>query len=125
MDDAKLGKTYRDGEVIVREGETGDRMYIVQSGRVRVTRNAEGGEIHLTELKEGDFFGELAIIEAEVRSATVRAFGDATLLSIDKKNFLRRVHEDPSLAYLVLQRLSQRIRQLTDELAELRARHAL
>jgi CRP-like cAMP-binding protein len=122
LDDGKLGRIYRDGEVIVREGEIGDRMYIVQSGRVRVTRNAEGEEIHLAELKEGDFFGELAIIEAEVRSATVRAFGDATLLSIDKKNFLRRVHEDPSLAYLVLQRLSQRIRQLTDELTELRAR---
>ncbi len=123
MEDGKLGRMYHDGEVIVREGEVGDRMYVIQSGRVRVTRNAEGEEIHLTELKEGDFFGELAIIESEVRSATVRAFGDVMVLSIDKKNFLRRVHEDPSLAYLIVQRLSQRIRQLTDELAELRARH--
>jgi len=123
LEDGKLGRMYHDGEVIVREGEIGDRMYVIQSGRVRVTRNAEGEEIHLTELKEGDFFGELAIIESEVRSATVRAFGDVMVLSIDKKNFLRRVHEDPSLAYLIVQRLSQRIRQLTDELAELRARH--
>lgn len=122
MEDGKLGKTYQDSEAIVREGEVGDRMFIIQSGRARVTREENGQEIFLTELKAGDFFGELAIIDKEVRSATVRASGEVRLLSIDKKNFLRRVHEDPSLAYQVLQRLSHKIRELTDELARLRAR---
>lgn len=121
MEEGKLGKIYRDGEVIVREGDIGDRMYVIQSGRARVTRNAEGKDIHLAELKEGDFFGEMAIIEREVRSATVRAFGEVSLLSIDKKNFIRRVHEDPSLAYRILQRMSQKIRQLTDQIAQARA----
>ncbi len=122
MDEGKLGKTYPDGAVIIREGEPGDRMYIIQSGRVRVSREANGEEIPLGELKEGDFFGEMAILEREVRSATVRAVGEASLLSIDKKSFLRRVHEDPSLAYRILERMSRRIRELTTLVAQLRAR---
>ncbi len=124
MEEGKLGKIYHDGEVIIREGDTGDRMFVIQSGRVRVTRNAEGKDIHLSELKEGDFFGEMAIIEREVRSATVRAFGEVSLLSIDKKNFIHRVHEDPSLAYRILQHMSQKIRQLSDQLAQARARQS-
>ena len=121
MDEGKLGKIYPDGAIIAREGDVGDKMYIIQSGRVRVTREADGVEIPLVELKEGDFFGEMALIEREVRSATVRAVGEASLLSIDKKSFLRRVHEDPSLAYRILERMSRRIRELTIEVAQLKA----
>src|SRR5512147_476897 len=121
MEDGKLGKTYSDGEFIVRQGEVGDRMFIIQSGKVRVSRMTDNREIQLAELKEGDFFGEMAIIDREVRSATVSAMGEVRLLSIDKKTFLRRVHEDPSLAYQVLYRMSQKIRELSAELAQLKA----
>jgi len=121
LEDGRLGKVYPDGAVIVREGETGDRMFMIQSGRVRVTRQADGDDVTLTELGAGDFFGEMALIEREVRSATVRALGEVSLLSIDKKSFLRRVHEDPSLAYRILERMSHRIRELSDELAALKA----
>lgn len=120
MEDGKLGKTYSDGKIIVRQGEVGDRMFVIQSGRVRVTRAVDGREIVLAELKEGDFFGEMAIIDREERSATVSAVGDVRLLSIDKKNFLRRIHDDPSLAYRVLQRMSQKIRELDAELTQLK-----
>lgn len=122
MEDGKLGKTYSAGEVIVREGELGDRMFIIQNGCVRVTRMIDDREIQLGELKAGDFFGEMAIIDREVRSATVSAVGDVRLLSIDKKNFLRRIHEDPSLAYRVLHRMSQKIRELDSELTRLKLR---
>jgi len=121
LEDGRLGKVYPDGAVIIREGETGDRMFMIQSGRVRVTRQADGDDVTLTELGAGDFFGEMALIEREVRSATVRALGEVSLLSIDKKSFLRRVHEDPSLAYRILERMSHRIRELSDELAALKA----
>ncbi len=121
MEDGKLGKTYSDGDIIVRQGEKGDRMFIIQSGKVRVTRVTDNREIQLAELKEGDFFGEMAIIDREVRSATVSAVGEVRVLSIDQKNFLRRVHEDPSLAYQVLHRMSQKVRELSDELAQLKA----
>lgn len=121
MEEGKLGKTYQDGTVIVREGDVGDQMFVVQSGRVRVTCKGDGGEIPLVELGEGDIFGEMALIEKEVRSATVVALGEVRLLSIDKKSFLRRVHEDPSLAYRILLRMSHRIRELTNEVAQLKA----
>ena len=121
MEEGRLGKLYPDGEIIFREGEVGDRMFIVQSGRVRITTAATGTHVVLNELREGYFFGEMAIIGREVRSATVRAAGEARLLSIDKKSFLRRVHEDPSLAYRILERMSKRIRELTVELAQLKS----
>lgn len=122
MEEGKLGKIYPDGAVIVRQGEEGEQMFVIQSGRVRVTCDSEGGEVVLNEMTEGEIFGEMALIEKEVRSATVTAVGEVRLLSIDKKSFLRRVHEDPSLAYRILQRMSQRIRGLTTEVAELKSR---
>jgi CRP-like cAMP-binding protein len=122
LEDGKLGKTYQDGETIVAQGEVGDRMFVIQSGRVRVSHTNDRRSVILAELKEGDFFGEMALIDREVRSATVQAIGEVRLLSIDKKNFLRRVHEDPSLAYQILERMTKKIRSLTEEVARLQAR---
>lgn len=115
----KLGKIYQDGEVIVRQGEVGDCMYVVQEGKVEVVLETEGREIRLAELGEGELIGEMAIFDREVRMATVRAFGKARVLTVDERNFLRRVHEDPSLAYRLVRTMSQRIRELTTEVARL------
>jgi len=120
LEEGKLGKTYEDGEAIIREGEMGDRMFIIQSGHVRVSRRTNGQDMELARLKAGDFFGEMTLIDKEVRSATVSAIGQVRLLSIDKKNFLRRVHEDPSLAYRVIHKMSQKIRELNEELSKLK-----
>jgi len=113
-----LGKMYRDGEVIVREGETGECMYVIQEGQVEVLLEKEGKQARLAVMSEGDFFGEMALIEREVRSATVRALGNVRVLSVDKVTFLRRIHEDPSLAYRILQKMSHRIRELDDLLGQ-------
>jgi hypothetical protein len=113
-----LGKTYRDGEVIVREGEMGDCMYVIQEGQVEVLLEKGGKQARLAVMGEGDFFGEMALIEREVRSATVRALGGVRVLSVDKATFLRRIHEDPSLAYRILQKMSHRIRELHDLLGQ-------
>ncbi len=111
-----LGKSYQDGEFIVREGEAGDHMYVIQAGQVEVIRKDGDGEIRLAVLGEGDFFGEMAIFEREVRSASVRALGGTRVLTVDKKTFLGRINEDPSLAFRIVQTLSRRIRRLDDEL---------
>ncbi len=98
-----LGKIYRDGEEIIRQGKTGDSMYVVQSGRVEVIQKSRiGVEQHLAFLKAGDFFGEMAVFEKEVRSATVRAAGEARVMKVDKKTLLRRIREDPLLAVNLL-----------------------
>jgi CRP-like cAMP-binding protein len=113
-----LGRIYRDGEKIIRQGNTGDSMYVVQGGRVEVIQHSEsGGEQHLAFLEAGDFFGEMAVFEKEVRSATVRADGEARVLKIDKKALLTRIREDPLLAVNLLKTMSHRIRDLNVEIS--------
>jgi CRP-like cAMP-binding protein len=113
-----LGKVYVDGEVIIRQGETGDSMYVVQGGRVEILQDSQkGGEQHLAFLDTGDFFGEMAVFEKEVRSATVRAKGEARVLKIDKKALLTRIREDPLLAVNLLKTMSHRIRHLNEEVS--------
>jgi flavin-dependent dehydrogenase len=111
-----LGKIYRPGEVIIRQGDVGDCMYVIQSGKVEVILEKEGKEIRLAELGEGDFFGEMALFEKDVRSATVHPLGEVRVLTVDKKMFLRKIHDDPSLAFMIMKRMSQRIRELDGEL---------
>ena len=112
-----LGKTYADGEVIVRQADVGDCMYVVQSGRVEVVQSSEHGKQHLAFLETGDFFGEMSVFEKEVRSATVQSSGEARVLKVDKKTLLRRIREDPLLAVNLLQTMSHRIRDLNAEVA--------
>ena len=112
-----LGKTYGDCEEIIRQGNVGESMYVVQSGRVEVIQlSASGEEQHLAFLEAGDFF-EMSVFEKEVRSATVRASGEARVLKIDKKTLLRRIREDPLLAVNLLKTMSHRIRHLNAEIA--------
>jgi CRP-like cAMP-binding protein len=119
MKQGELGRTYRAGETIAKQGEVGDCMYVIQAGTVEVVRESDAGEVKLAELAEGDFFGEMALFEKDVRSATVRPLGEARVLTIDKKMFLRKVHEDPSLAFRIMQKMSQRIRELDGQVAGL------
>ncbi len=114
-----LGRVYEDGEVVIRQGETGDHMFAIQSGQCEVVQESDGGETRLSVLGNGDIFGEMALFEKQPRSATVRALGQVRILTVDKKAFLRRVHEDPSLAYRILKNMSQRIRTLNEELVRL------
>lgn len=118
METGALGKVYQDGEVIITQGEKGDTMYVIQNGKVEVIHVKDGEEIRLSVLKDGDVFGEMALFEREPRSATVRAMGEARVLTVDKKTFLRRVHQDPSLAFRILQKMSQRIREMDAQLVK-------
>lgn len=122
MSEGMLGREYADGETICREGDVGDCMYVIQAGRALVLRKEDGGTIAIGELAPGDIFGEMVIFERQPRSATVLAKGTARLLTLDRKAFLRAVHEDPSVAYRILQMMSHRIRSLNDELVRLQAR---
>ena len=120
MSDRGLGTVYGDHQVVVHEGDVGDCMYVIQAGEVEVVQRAEGGEQQLALLLAGDFFGEMAIFEREVRSATVRAVGEARILKVDRKTLLRRIHEDPLLAVNILKTLSDRLRDANAKLARLR-----
>ena len=120
MEPGALGRVYEDGEIIVHQGEIGDCMFVVQEGQVEVLVGQDGKETPLGVRGPGEFFGEMAIFEREARMATVRALGRARILTVDKENFMRRIHEDPSLAYGMVQTMSHRMRELSAELAALR-----
>src|SRR5262245_24793639 len=75
-------RSYKLGEVVFRQGETGDRMYLVYSGKVRVLREKNGEEVPLNTLYPGEHFGELALVSGQPRSATIRAAADSTLVSL-------------------------------------------
>ena len=122
MNTSALGRTYADRECIIRQGEVGECMYVVQMGKVEVVRKEGEFEVSLAVLEEGDFFGEMALFEQEVRSATVRAMGECQVLTVDKKTLLGRVQEDPSLAFNILRTMSHRIRKLNGELVRARNR---
>ena len=112
---------YKDGDIVVNQGDDGDCMYVIQSGNVEVFQKRGEKEVHLAVLGEPDFFGEMALFEKEVRSATIRAKGDARILTVDKKTFLNRIQEDPSMAFRIVEKMSQRIRYLNSTLTRIKA----
>jgi len=117
METGGLGKLYNDGEVIIKQGDSGNCMYVIQSGEVEVIRDNNGKEVRLAIRKEGDFFGEMALFSKELRSATIRALGDTRILTVDRKNLLKSIQKDPSLAFRIIETLSKRIRDLSEEIA--------
>lgn len=119
-EDGALGRVYRPGEVIIRQGEVGDCMHVIQEGQVEIIVERDGREVQLAVRGEGEFIGEMAIFEHERRMATVRALGFARVLTIDKNTLLRHIHDDPSAAFHIIRAMSRRIRQLSTELARLR-----
>ena len=112
MAKGELGRQYGAGETIVREDESGDCLYVIQSGEVEVIRERDGAEVQLAVLRESDFFGEGSLFDREKRSATVRALGEVRVLTVDKKTLLRRIQEDPTLAYRIIETMSHRVRDL-------------
>jgi CRP/FNR family cyclic AMP-dependent transcriptional regulator len=114
MNIGTLGKMYNSGDLIFREGEKGDCMFVIQSGEVEIVKECDGKQIPIAVRSNGDFFGEEALFVRDVREASVRARGNVQVLTIDKRNLLRRLQDDPSLAFRVIETLSQRLRELSD-----------
>ena len=120
-----LGKVYQNGEVIFRKGDAGDSMFVIQDGQVEVLEELDGQELRLAVSGAGEVIGEMAIFERQTRSATVRALGQARVLTIDEKTFLRYVHQDPSLAYQLLKTMSNRLRRVNSEVTYLKVNRGL
>jgi len=119
-----LGHVYEDGEVIVRQGEVGDCLFVIQDGQVEIVIERNGEEVLVGVAGADEIIGEMSIFEKETRVATARARGSARVLTLDKKNFLRRVTEDPTLAFRIVETMSRRVRRLDQEIADLKARLA-
>lgn len=108
-----MEKKLQQGEVLFDEGEKGDVMYLIREGKIKITKGKGEDEKVLAILKEGDFFGEMAIIDGSPRSAGAIAASTVSLLVIDKETFKSKIKENPLIEY-VLETLSRRLRT-TDE----------
>ena len=104
------------GTRLFRKGDSGDAMYLVESGRVRISITDEDGhEVTLAENAQGDFFGEMALIDGRQRSADASVIEDARLAVLSRPDFLSFVRSSPDLALEMLAALTDRLRR-TDEL---------
>lgn len=120
MKDDELGRSYSDGEIIFKEDEKGEVMYIIQSGKVKITKKTASGELTIAILESGEIFGEMALFDRLPRSATAIAVGNTNILSIDKKKLFSIISRDPTIAFKMLETMSQRIRRLDEEVSKLK-----
>lgn len=118
MKNNSLGHLYNDKEIVIKQGTTGDCFYVIQEGKVEVVDESGDNEVVVAELGETDFFGEMGLFEKDVRSCTVRAKGDAKILTMDKKSLYKSIQKDPSLAFRLLEKMSNRLRETTKQLGE-------
>lgn len=103
------------GEVIFREGDLGTEMYIIQDGKVEILKHFRGENQQLALLSQGDFFGEMSILEDQPRAATARAVTEVSLLQINGTTFDQMLRKNPEVAVRMMRKLSRRLRD-TDKL---------
>lgn len=108
--------TFANGTLLFRKGDSGDAMYLLESGRVRISiKDEDGDEVILADLAQGDFFGEMALIDGRQRSADARVTEDARFAVLSRSAFISFVRSNPDVALEMLGALSDRLRR-TDEL---------
>ena len=113
-------RAYPKGSVILFENDPGDALYLVAAGQVKVVLIGEDGrEVILSVLGEGSFFGEMALIDDEPRSAHVIAMQDSTMLVLRREDFQARVRTSPEVSIGLLRELSRRLRRADEKIGSL------
>jgi CRP/FNR family transcriptional regulator len=102
-------QTYNDGEIIFCQNEPSNEVYVLKSGRVRISKIVDNKEIQLFIMMPGDIFGEMSLIENKTRSATAIALEDSELMAIKKENFETMSQKEPQLMARIISLLSERI----------------
>jgi rubredoxin len=108
----KIFKTYGKADVVFKANSTGNEMYIVSSGKVKLVLEDEKGEVEVGTIeKPGDFFGEMSLIDTSPRTATAIAEEDNTELEVlGREDFLKTIRLHPEFALKIMQELSSRVR---------------
>jgi len=113
------------GSSLFRVGDAGDAMYIIESGRVRITvTDADGREVILASLGHGDFFGEMAMLDGHGRSADATVTEDSRLAILTRENFLNFVSSDSRIVLEMLSAITRRLRRTDDLLRHRVSRNA-
>jgi CRP/FNR family transcriptional regulator, cyclic AMP receptor protein len=106
---ARFGREFPAGRVLFREGEPGQQMFVIQAGRVRITKDLPTGARSLAVLGPGEFFGEMAILNDKPRTATAEVVEDARVLVLDAKTFEAMVVGNTEIAIRLIKKLSRRL----------------
>jgi CRP-like cAMP-binding protein len=109
-------RTYEPGEIIFTEGDPAAEMFIIQEGKVVITKQVAGSEVFLATLERGDFFGEMALLDSQPRHATCAAVERTRLVAIKSGELLMKLRRDPTFALEMVQTMSRRIRRLNERL---------
>ena len=115
ISNAAVEQTYEVGQEIVRQGDTGVGAFIIKKGRVEAVQDRSGHQHKLAELKTGDVFGEMALLDEFPRSATVRAIEPTTCLGIQRWHFKGILESHPQIALALLPVLTRRLRNAERE----------
>ncbi|MEK6598631.1 MAG: Crp/Fnr family transcriptional regulator [Gemmatimonadota bacterium] len=111
------------GNVILMQGDPGDALFVIASGQVKVVLIGDDGrEVILSVLGSGSFFGEMALLDDDPRSAHVVAMEDATLLQLRRDDFRVRLRSSPDVAIALLRELTRRLRRADDTIGSLALR---
>lgn len=108
FDGSQPTKTLKAGDALFKKGDPADQMYVVKTGQFQI---GDGNAV-LETVGPGGMFGEMALIEREPRSATVKALTDGEVIAVDQKQFLRMVQVTPYFAIRVMVVLSARLRAM-------------
>ncbi|HLA29083.1 MAG TPA: cyclic nucleotide-binding domain-containing protein [Syntrophales bacterium] len=111
-------ETYQDGQIIFKEGDNGDWIYVVDEGEVDISKNVGGQQIVIETLKEGDVFGEMAYIEKQPRSATATARGKTVVGIIDRNFFDTEFNKISADFQKVIKTVAFRLRKVTQKSAD-------
>jgi CRP-like cAMP-binding protein len=113
-----IEKTFRKGEVIIKEGRTGKTFYVIQQGMVEVIKRQDDRDIVITVLGPNEFFGEMSLLDPNIekRSATIRAVEDTTVKIMDKEDFERYLGKLPPGVQNLLSKLVTRLRETNTKL---------
>jgi len=115
---AKFLTHFKKGHVLFKEGEDGEDMYIVQSGRVAIKKKMKDGDATLAVLEKGDFFGEMAILERMPRSASAEMVEDGDLIVIAGEIFGDMIKANPEIAVRMMRKQSIRLRETNKQLEQ-------
>ncbi len=116
---------YKKDNMILIEEEIGSTMFIILDGRVKISRISDDGrEVILSILSEGDFFGEMSILDGQNRSANVVTLDDSKIMVIRREDFLQMLHDYPQIAINLLKELAQRLRRSDAQIKSLSLQNA-
>jgi CRP-like cAMP-binding protein len=115
----KYGNTVDANKVIFREGEVGDKMYIIQEGSVRISKKIGGNEHILAVLGKGDFFGEMALVNQEPRTATATAATTVRMLTFNRDGFLGMIEKNGKIALNIIDKLCRRLNNANQQIQHL------